>query len=117
MIKIEYTVETKTEKTKQQDVENETFVSVRHYNTSGVELVTAFIGKGEKERNKRTITISADCFEIQRMYGSAMTGAVDLLKKNERNTVISNAEFLALFEKKKLELIDILNLKPIKDND
>ena len=111
MFKIEYTVETKTVKTKQQDVENETFISVRHYNTSGIEFVTAFIGKGEKDRNKRTITISVDCFEVQKMYGSAMTGAVDLLKKNERNIVISNAEFLELFEKKKLELIDSLDIK------
>lgn len=117
MIKIEYTVETKTVKTKRQEAENEKFIAVRHYDTSGVEFVTAFIGKGEKDRNKSTITISVDFFEIQRMYGSAMTNAVDLLKKNERNTVISNAEFLEIFEKKKLEFIDSLNLKPIKDNE
>ncbi len=89
-------------------IKDEAFICVEH-RVDGSTRWTAFIGKGESNRDKRMITISpsGDILDIKRMAGSAELNAISLLKRDSFNSIIKNDLFMELYDETKKELTEI----------
>ena len=102
---LEYHVTKIVEQFKSQQIEDENFITVEH-RENGITMWTAFIGKGEGNNEKISIKISPSggVLEIKRMAGDAMFNAEILLKKDSFNKVLSNSQFINLYETQKSRL-------------
>jgi hypothetical protein len=97
-MKIEYNVKLTQVINKSVEIQNDDFIPVKHY-VDGLARITAFIGKGEGNIQKLSITVSPyNCLlDIKRMYGSAAVNAQDLLKRDIRHKVIAISDFIKLY--------------------
>lgn len=103
---------TKTAKfPKELEVENEEFICVESY-TDGISCITAFIGKGEGNNDKKKIEVSksGNFLNIERMAGSADINAISLLKKSDKNKVVKKSEFIYWLKTNEYKLKDALKL-------
>ena len=102
---INYQVTKIIEETKTVSIENENFISVEH-RENGSTMWTAFIGKGEANNEKLSITISPSggILDIRRMAGDALFNAEILLKRDDFNKVLSNSLFINLYKIQKSRL-------------
>lgn len=108
-MKINYTIRTTQEFEKSVEIENEEFIPIEHC-VDGSTRITAFIGKGEANNKKLSITISPSggILDIRRMAGGALFNAEILLKKDDFNKVVSIAYFKNLYkEEKELLAVDL----------
>lgn len=87
-------------------VEDENFISIYHIE-NGVNMITAFIGKGGANKEKLSIKVSysGGILEIKTMYGTAHLNATSLLECDSRHKVISNNDFKDLYNKMKERLV------------
>jgi hypothetical protein len=104
-MKLDYTVRKTEDFNKSIEVENEDFIPVEH-RVDGRTMITAFIGKGEANNEKLSITISPSggILDIKRMAGDALFNAENLLKIDDFNNVVSVSYFKNLYKKQKERL-------------
>ena len=105
-MEIKYNVKLTQVINKSVEIQNDDFIPVQHY-VDGITRLTAFIGKGEGNLSKLSITVSPsiDLLEIKRMYGSPALNAQDLLKRDIRNEVIAISDFIKLYNVTKERLV------------
>ena len=106
MSKINYQVRKTIEENRSVEIENEQFICIEH-TVNGSKRITAFIGKGEGNSDKKTITVSPSggLFEIVRMDGDALFNAEILLKKDDSFKIVSNDYFKQLYSTQKERLV------------
>lgn len=104
-MKIDYTVRKTQDFNKSIEIENEDFIPVEH-RVDGSTRITAFIGKGEANNEKLSITISPSggVLDIRRMAGDALFNAEILLKRDDFNKVVSVSYFKNLYKKQRERL-------------
>ena len=107
---ITYQVTKTVNETKVAFIENENSICIEH-REGGSTMWTAFIGKGEGNKDKISIKISPSggILEIKRMAGDALLNAKNLLEKDPFNKVLSNMAFANLYRTQKAILaVDIV---------
>lgn len=104
-MKIDYTVRKTEDFKKSVEIENEDFIPVEH-RVDGSTRIIAFIGKGEGNNEKISITISPSggILDIRRMAGDAILNAELLLKKDDFNKVVSVDYFKKMYRTQKERL-------------
>lgn len=104
-MKFHYTVRKTEDFKKSVEIENEDFIPVEH-RVDGSTRITAFIGKGEANNEKISITVSPSggILDIRRMAGDAIFNAEILLKKDDFNKVVSVDYFKKLYRTQKERL-------------
>ena len=106
MTTINYQVRKTIDENRSVEIENEQFICIEH-TVDGSKRITAFVGKGEGNNDKRTITISKSggIFEIYKMAGDALLSAKTLLERDDSAKIVSNDYFKHLYSTQKERLV------------